>query len=207
MKLAGRTWRVHANSFFQVNADVAGAVVETMRDWLGDQCVSADTPDPLMVDLYSGVGLFSLALADRFTRLIAVESDPNAVRDLRNNLARDAHARGKSDLREGVVEKVTKAWKFGESPGGKTVDWARATIVADPPRAGLGKHVTNDLVALAPQRIYYLSCDPATLARDLRALGAGGYELHRARIFDMFPQTSHIETLVELIRGNPGSES
>jgi tRNA (uracil-5-)-methyltransferase-like protein len=156
--------------------------------------------DHLLADLYCGVGLFSVALSDRFMQIVGVEDDTNAMRDYRNNTTRDTHAKGKSTGIQGMVDKITKGWKYGETLDGKTMDWTGATVVVDPPRTGLGKHVTNDLIELKPQRIYYMSCDPATLARDLRALDGGGYTVRRARVFDMFPQTSHIETLVELIR-------
>jgi len=199
-KVAGHTYRVHAGSFFQVNYKVAETIVKTLETWLDERGPTADAPGPLLADLYCGVGLFGVALADRFERVIGVENDANAVRDARNNIGRSKRPASGATIHEGLTEKLTKAWKFGEAPDGIAVDWREATVVADPPRAGLGRHVTNDLLELSPRRIFLLSCDPATLARDLRALTGGGYELERLQVFDMFPQTSHIETLAELRR-------
>lgn len=195
VRAAGRTYRVGANSFFQSNQAEAEAVVAALRAWLGDGAATGR----LLVDLYCGVGLFSLALAERFAHVVGVESDPHAVRDARNNAAHDKKASGRLEIVQGDVAEVLGAWNADAGvPGG--LDWRDAVVVADPPRTGLGEAAVAALARLAPRDIFYLSCDPATQARDAAALAAAGYAPHRLRLFDMFPQTSHIEALLHLAR-------
>ena len=114
---------------------------------------------------------------------------------MKNNISRKGGMSDKSKVIRGDVEKVTKQWKF-ETPG----ILANGCVIVDPPRSGLGKHVTNDLRALAPKNIFYMSCDPATLARDCKELAIDGYTIKRAEVLDMFPQTGHVETLVQLVK-------
>lgn len=222
MRLGDRTWRVHARSFFQVNFAETAAALDLAASWLDEAGVTAADPAPVLVDLYGGVGLFGLALGDRAARIVAVEDNHQAVLDARNNYERDPRTAGRAVVLQAPVDKVTKAWKFAregqvrpprgpaDAPDvrtlaqaadlGRALDWSRALVVCDPPREGLGEHVTNDLAALAPPRILMMSCDPATLARDVKALAAAGYRLARGRVIDMFPLTSHVETLIELVR-------
>lgn len=223
MRLGDRTWRVHARSFFQVNFAETAAALDLAAAWLDEAGITADAPAPALVDLYGGVGLFGLALGERARRIVGVEENRQAVLDARNNYERDARTAGRAVVLEAPVAKVTKAWKFAregdvrppkgpaEAPEakvlaeaaalGRELDWSRALVVCDPPREGLGEHVTNDLAALTPPRLLYMSCDPATLARDVKALTSAGYRLARGRVIDMFPMTSHVECLVELVRG------
>jgi len=222
MRLDGQTWRCHALSFFQVNFGETVAALELAASWLDEAGLTTETPGGALIDLYSGVGLFGLALGDRFSRIIGVEENRQAVLDARNNYQRDQQTNAKATVFCAPVDKITKAWKFardggGQPPRGKpddpvhaelvkasaqgrAIDWSKTTIVVDPPRTGLGEHVTNDLSALGAARILYMSCDPATLARDCGALTKSGYEITRGRIIDMFPMTSHVETLVMLSR-------
>ncbi|MBT4291928.1 class I SAM-dependent RNA methyltransferase [bacterium] len=193
VRLAGCTWRVHAGSFFQINYAVASHAIDTLKDWMKQDEIGGE--NATLADLYSGVGLFALALGDNFGKVIAVEDDKFAIADLKNNISRKGGMSDKSKVIRGDVEKVTKQWKF-ETPG----ILANGCVIVDPPRSGLGKHVTNDLRALAPKNIFYMSCDPATLARDCKELAIDGYTIKRAEVLDMFPQTGHVETLVQLVK-------
>ncbi|MBW2267169.1 MAG: class I SAM-dependent RNA methyltransferase [Deltaproteobacteria bacterium] len=142
------------------------------------------------LELYAGAGFFTLGLARRFDLLVAVEASPVAVDDLRENLAaaRLEHV----EIFEADV--ASEAWL---APAGVT-DLA----LLDPPRTGLPRSVIERLLRIAPRRLVYLSCDPATLARDLGHLLRGGYELRHVEAFDLFPQTPHVEVLVAL-EGDP----
>lgn len=170
-------YRVSPGAFFQVNRFLATELVEAVIG--GERGATA-------LDLFSGVGLFALPLAENFARVEAVESNPEAVRDLRHNLRNAA-----------AVEAVAASaldYVRDRAPG--DVD----LVVADPPRAGLGPELTAALIALAPRRLHLVSCDPATLGRDLRQLTGEGYRITELRLFDLFPQTAHIETVVKLTR-------
>lgn len=141
------------------------------------------------LELHAGAGFLTLGLARRFARLVAVESDAAAVRDLARNLG-TADLGHVTVLREGA-ERVLGAWRDDEPD----------VVVLDPPRAGLEPDGATALARVGARRIVYLSCDPATLARDARVLAAEGYGLVRVRAFDLFPQTAHVETLAEMERG------
>jgi 23S rRNA (uracil1939-C5)-methyltransferase len=174
---AGFTYRVGSGSFFQVNRFL---IDELVRTAIGE--LSGDSA----LDLYAGVGLFSLPLTRRFARVTSVESVTSAVRDLRFNA--EGAAVGleivQSDT-ESFLQKLTVTPDF---------------VLADPPRTGLGKTVVGRLAELKPPRITIVACDPATLARDLPGLLAAGYRLERMTMIDLFPQTFHIETVAELSR-------
>jgi 23S rRNA (uracil1939-C5)-methyltransferase len=170
---AGYSFRVSPGSFFQVNRFLIEALVNTV-------VTSASTA----IDLYAGVGLFSLPLAACCDRVTAVESGASAVADLEFN-ARRAEAQV-DVVKSGVDEYI------------ESLQTPPELMVADPPRAGLGKAVTRHLVRLKPPRIHIVACDPATLARDLAMLLAGGYRIHRMFLIDLFPQTYHMETVVHL---------
>jgi 23S rRNA (uracil1939-C5)-methyltransferase len=172
--VAGRDYRISAGSFFQVNTGGAEALVELVRDYL------APTGGDSLVDLYCGVGLFGLALADRVGRVTGIEADPSAAGDFRHN------ARGLDQVT--LVEGTADASLVHlEEP----VD----LLVLDPPRSGAGKQVMGQIARLEPWRIAYVSCDPATLARDARHLTGKGYSLERVQPVDLFPQTYHIESV------------
>jgi 23S rRNA (uracil1939-C5)-methyltransferase len=140
------------------------------------------------VELFSGAGLLTLPLARRFDRVVAMESHPAAVRDLRINL-REAGLDGV----EVVCARVERGLRTlrGERPD---------VVVLDPPRTGLAAAAAEDLAALAAPRIVYLSCDPATLARDVARLRLSDYQLVCVEGFDLFPQTPHVEALAVLER-------
>ncbi len=176
------SYRVGHLSFFQVN--------HYLLEKMTSLAAHAATGD-LALDLFAGVGLFSLPLAGKFQRVISVESNEAGVRDLRINAKRAALP---IQCVTQEAERFLAACK--ESP---------QLIVLDPPRAGIGAEAAKHLRRLAPQEITYVSCDPATLARDLAALlaadsPAARYEIGEIHLLDMFPQTFHIESLVRLRR-------
>jgi len=205
VKTAGRTYRVNAGSFYQVNYAEADAAVALACDWLDEAGDTAATPGGTLADLYCGVGLFAVALGDRFARVVGVESDTRAICDARNNLKRDSAVGDGTETVLADTTAVLKRWREGDWRDGDrrypAPDWPGTTVVVDPPRTGLGDEAAANLADMGPARVLYMSCDPATLARDCATLTARGYELRRARVIDMFPQTSHVECLAELERG------
>ncbi len=189
-EVAGHTYKVAAQSFFQGNHAVTEEALATARAWLGD-LAAAGRLGPLLGDLFCGVGLFTLGLADLFERVIAIDSDEGACRDLQNNAQRDAEARGKVTVQAGPMAQV-----LGDDALADADAWQGACCVVDPPRTGLGKEGAAALVARRPRQVLVMSCDPATLARDAALLAAAGYTPSRLRVLDMFPQTAHIEALM-----------
>jgi 23S rRNA (uracil1939-C5)-methyltransferase len=172
---AGFAYRVGSGSFFQVNRFLIDALVRTaVGEMSGDSAL----------DLYAGVGLFSLPLTRRFLQVTSVESGNSAVRDLRFNAER-------AGVRLEIAQSVTQDFL-------KNLTVAPDFVLADPPRTGLGKVVVARLVELKPPRITIVACDPATLARDLPGLLAAGYQIERLTMIDLFPQTFHIETIAHL---------
>jgi 23S rRNA (uracil1939-C5)-methyltransferase len=169
-------YQVSAGAFFQVNRYLVPKLLEE---------VVAERRGALAWDLYAGVGLFAQALAQRFEQIIAVESSPAATADLSRNLHGDRHRH--------VVQDTLR---FLQSPPARRPD----LVVVDPPRAGLGAELCQRLAAVQPQQIVYVSCDPATLARDLRTLQPSGYRPVALTLIDLFPQTFHLETVVTLER-------
>jgi 23S rRNA (uracil1939-C5)-methyltransferase len=137
------------------------------------------------LDLYAGVGLFSLEMARRFGQVTAVESGAAAAADLVFN----AERAGRANLR--AERSTTEAYLDG-------LERAPDLALLDPPRAGLGRAVVQRLIALRPRAITIVACDPATLARDLAALLGGGYRVEKMTMIDLFPQTYHLETVVRL---------
>jgi 23S rRNA (uracil1939-C5)-methyltransferase len=174
---AGSFYRVSGTSFFQVNRYLVDPMVEAALD---------NARGDFAVDLYAGVGLFSLPLARRFGRVTAVESGAAAVRDLRLNAER-----------AGVTLETPQS-SVDAFLGNATA--APDFVLADPPRAGLGKAAVAQLVRLSPRRITIVACDPATLARDLAGLVAAGYRIEGLTMLDLFPQTFHIESIAHLSR-------
>jgi 23S rRNA (uracil1939-C5)-methyltransferase len=176
-RAAGFDYRVDHGAFFQVNRWLIDTMVER---------VVAGPRGKLAWDLFAGVGLFARQLANNFDRVVAVESAPMSTEALAANLAGST----------------------GEAVAASTLDFLREHaqgpqpdfIVVDPPRTGLGEEINNLLNAVGAPHLAYVSCDPATLARDLRALIAGGYALESVTLTDLFPQTFHLETIVRLRR-------
>jgi 23S rRNA (uracil1939-C5)-methyltransferase len=175
LSAAGYTFRVSPRSFFQVNRFLIDALVTAA---IGD--VSASTA----LDLYAGVGLFSLPLSGRCKHVVAVEGGKSAAADLRANAERaGAHI----EIHYAAVDDYVAS-----------LDATPELLLADPPRAGLGKLVTQHIVRLKPPRLHIVACDPTTLARDLSTLLSSGYRVNRMILVDLFPQTYHLETVVHL---------
>lgn len=173
MPLAGRRFRTSWRSFFQVNLDVAEVLVERVRDLAGG--------GGLLLDAYAGVGVFAAALADRFDRVVALEISSPAVDDARTNLA---------DLAA-----VVRRWDAGRGLPLGEIGGTPDVAIVDPPREGLAPATVRDLLRLRPRRIVYVSCDPATLARDIGRLAAGYRLAGTVEPIDMFPRTAHVECL------------
>jgi 23S rRNA (uracil1939-C5)-methyltransferase len=183
LEVAGERLRVSHGVFAQSNS----LLVETLHDAVLRQ--SGDASKAVSaVELYAGAGLFSLGLAARFDMLFAVEAHPAAVEDLRFNLERAG--RSNVVVREGPVEQILPKLDVNRPD----------LLVLDPPRAGVSSQGLGSIAALAPERIVYLSCDPATLARDLAQLRGESYRLAHLEAFDLFPQTPHVEVLATLTR-------
>lgn len=172
---AGFNYRVDQGAFFQVNRWLVDALVN---------CVTTDHAGALAWDLFAGVGLFARRLASTFDRVVAIESAPAAAAALAHNLS-GPHAT--------AVQSDSLAFLRRNARGPRP-----DLIVVDPPRTGLGSDVCVLLAQIAPPAMVYVSCDPATLARDLRALLASGYALQSITLTDLFPQTFHLETVVRL---------
>jgi 23S rRNA (uracil1939-C5)-methyltransferase len=180
VQVAGRTVHFSVGCFFQSNLEVlqglARHVVETVGG-SGGATVGA-------ADLYAGVGLFSALVADRFERVVAVESSTASLAWARRNVAA-----GRLEAFPMTVEQ----WIAAGAAGGPF-----DAVFADPPRIGLGRGVRAWLASARPHTLVYVSCNPVTLARDLGELVRGGYEIDDLRLFDFYPQTSHVEAVAVL---------
>jgi len=176
-RAAGFDYRVDQGAFFQVNRWLVDELVE---------CVTAGLHGGQAWDLFAGVGLFARKLAERFERVIAVESAPAAKAPLKHNLG---------GTNATAVKATTLEFLRGAANGERP-----DAIIVDPPRTGLGAETTELLGRISAPEMVYVSCDPATLARDLRALVAAGYAIERIALADLFPQTFHLETVVKLRR-------
>ena len=176
----GRPFQVSAGSFFQVNTAQAETLVGLVMDAL------ALDGGETVFDLYCGVGLFTAFIAPKAARVVGVESSPSAVRDAEVNLDEFENVELYESPVELAIENIARSLPHPHTP---------THVLLDPPRSGCSKAVTSALIALAGPRIIYVSCDPATLARDARRLIGGGYQLVSAQPLDMFPQTYHIETV------------
>jgi len=174
----GETYRLNAETFFQTNHDLLPQLIDNaLKDAAGD----------LAIDLYCGVGLFTLRLARTFKHVIGVEGERISADFARLNLANAGLINAE------IANQDVGNWSEGNSQF-DGVDF----LLLDPPRAGAESRVITAILDLQPKRICYVSCDPATLARDLKKLIAGGYVLGTLAAFDMFPQTHHVETVVHL---------
>ncbi|NBO64462.1 MAG: class I SAM-dependent RNA methyltransferase [Acidobacteria bacterium] len=178
-RVNGFNYAFGIRSFFQGNRFLIDKLVmEVTKDVYGDRAV----------DLYAGVGLFSLQLATRFSKVCAVEGSPIAaghgVQNSRRNNINNVEYHSLS----------VEAWLKMRSSDWKWAD----LLILDPPRAGAGPRVCEKITTLAPRMIKYVSCDPTTLSRDLKTLIANGYHIDCVTLVDMFPQTYHVETVVTL---------
>jgi len=209
--IQGETYRLNAESFFQANDDLLPQLIDAAL---------SEASGETAVELYCGVGLFTVPLARRFAHVIAIEGDAAATRFARENLATAGLTNAEvlnQDVAFWLEENVEWAGNDGaldrshralqRSEGRTPIQSGVAAaavqsppdfLLLDPPRTGAESRVIAGILNLKPKRITYVSCDPATLARDLRKLIAGGYTLDSIAAFDMFPQTHHVEPVVHL---------
>jgi 23S rRNA (uracil1939-C5)-methyltransferase len=176
-RAAGFDYRVDHGAFFQVNRWLVDGLVER---------VTEGQRGKVAWDLFAGVGLFARKLSESFERVVAVESAPAATGALAANLKGTG----------GIPIKAATAGFLQREGKNERPD----LIVVDPPRTGLGAEITSALSRIGAPSMVYVSCDPATLARDLKALTGGGYAIESVAMADLFPQTFHLETLVRLRR-------
>ena len=176
---AGRSYWVSRGAFFQVNRFLVDGLATLVSELAG-------TGSGLAWDLFAGVGLFTRALAERFRKVVAVEGAEIAAADLLA-AARGMHAY--EGIQVATLDFLRLQQTQRERPD---------LVVLDPPRAGLGMEGADLLAKLQPQKIVYVSCDPVTLARDLRVLVSRGYRLRKVHLVDLFPQTFHLESVVLL---------
>lgn len=169
-------YRVSAGAFFQVNRFLTNELVRIVTEGASGRTA---------VDLYAGVGLFSSVLARNFAQVTAVESSPTSHADLLYNSPSNVKAT------------LAPVEQFLANAAGRLKP---ELVVVDPPRSGLGERVIRSLVGLEAARLTYVSCDPATLSRDLAGLLASGYRIEHARLLDLFPQTYHLESVFHLVR-------
>lgn len=170
---AGFDYRVEHGAFFQVNRWLVDPLVELVADGQHGK---------IAWDLFAGVGLFARRLAKNFDRVVAVEAAPSTGASLKHNLAGTDTA----IVQAATLDFLRRANK-GDAPD---------LIVVDPPRTGLGAETTTALDAIGAPALVYVSCDPATLARDVRALIGAGYVIKKTVLVDLFPQTFHLETVI-----------
>jgi 23S rRNA (uracil1939-C5)-methyltransferase len=174
MRVLNRMFRVSAASFFQVNTLMAEKMVQHLLARL------SPLQPQVLLDVYCGVGLFSAFLAPHCKRLIGIEASESACEDFTFNLDEFDHVEIYQDQAQAVMSQI---------------EVEPQVVVVDPPRAGLEKAVVDGILRLAPRLVAYVSCDPATLARDAARLISGGYRLREVTPFDLFPQTYHIESI------------
>ena len=184
-ELGGIGFTLAPQTFFQVNPTQVEALYKTALDFAGL------TGRELVVDAYCGAGSIALYMARHAARVVGIEILPEAVRDAREN-AKRAGLSGKAEFFPGRVEAaLPEMLRKGLKPD---------VVVVDPPRKGLDGALTKALVEAAPPRIVYVSCDPGTLARDLKLLREGGYFLRKVQPVDMFPWTAHVECVALMSR-------
>lgn len=174
------TFEVSAGSFFQVNLPQAETLVNLVLERLALQ------GSEHVLDLYSGVGLFSAFLAPEARKVTAIESYPPAVADARINLGKFSNIK----IMQGTAEQLLTRFLQGHFDA----------AVIDPPRAGMKPAALDELIKCKPRKVVYVSCDPATLARDAKKLVGAGYRLVDVQPVDMFPQTYHIESVASFTR-------
>lgn len=185
-RIGRRTYQISANSFFQTNTAQAERLYDAVRDLAGI------TRTETVFDLYSGTGTIALHVADDAAEVVGIESVAAAVDDARSNAERNGVTNCRfllGDLKERIVD--DPAWLAAHAPP--------AVMIIDPPRAGMHPKIVERILQLCPPRIVYVSCNPATQARDVRILCDGGtYRIRAVQPVDMFPHTTHVENVLLL---------
>lgn len=186
-ELCGKRFRISPQSFYQVNAKQCEVLYRTAID--AAHLTGAET----LLDAYCGTGTIGLCASDGCKQLIGVELNADAIRDAKENARRNGveNARFLCDDAGRFMQKLAKE---GNAPD---------VVMMDPPRAGSDQKFLQSLLMLKPKRVVYVSCNPETLARDLRVLVDGGYRAEWATPVDMFPGTEHVETVCLLVLRNP----
>ncbi|OIK08922.1 23S rRNA (uracil(1939)-C(5))-methyltransferase RlmD [Bacillus sp. MUM 13] len=174
---------ISARSFYQVNPDQTKVLYSKALEYAGL------TGEESVIDAYCGIGTISLFLAQKAKKVFGVEIVPEAISDAKRNA--ELNGITNAEFAVGEAEKVIPAW-YEE---GNTAD----VLVVDPPRKGCDEALLNTIIQMKPKKVVYVSCNPATLARDLRILEDGGYKTIEVQPVDMFPQTTHVEVIVKLI--------
>ena len=182
--LCGLEFKLSVPSFYQVNRDQAEALYGKALDYAGL------TGRETVLDLYCGIGTITLCLAKRAGRVIGAEIVPAAIRDAKENAARN-HIENAEFFCGDAAETAARLEAEGLRPD---------VITVDPPRKGRAPEVIGSIAAMGPERVVYVSCDPATLGRDVKRFGELGYRAVRACAVDMFPATRHVESVVLLER-------
>ena len=180
--LCGLSFRLSARSFYQVNHHQAQRLYETAIDLAGI------TKDDLVLDLYCGVGTITLAMAGRAGKVLGVEVVPQAIEDARDNARRNGIENAEFFCAD-AGEAALRLEKEGIHPD---------IITVDPPRKGLNSDAIEAISRMSPKRLVYVSCDPATLARDVALLKERGFRVEKVAAADLFPKCSHIESIVAL---------
>ncbi|GCF94507.1 23S rRNA (uracil-5-)-methyltransferase RumA [Enterococcus florum] len=181
-QLLGRTYRISPQSFYQVNTRQAEVLYQTAIDF------AELKPDDIVIDAYCGIGTIGLSFADRVKHVYGVEVVPEAIEDAQANAR--TNQQNNVTYQVGKAEKVMKQWA--------QLEIKPSVIFVDPPRKGLAEDFIQVSAELGPDRIIYISCNPATLARDLERYEKLGYHPEKVQPVDLFPQTYHIEAVVAL---------
>ena len=186
--LCGHTFRLSVPSFFQINREQTEVLYSRAVEF------ASLTGDETVVELYCGIGTISLALAEQAKQVIGVEIVPQAIDDAKENAARNGLSHKTRFECGDASQLAAQLEKEGIRPD---------IVVVDPPRKGLAPDVVATIARMAPHRVVYVSCDPATLARDVARFRPLGYEAVRAEAVDLFPRTAHVESVVLLNRQSP----
>ena len=180
-KIGGLTFNISARSFFQVNTSQAEVLYKTARDFANLR------GNETIIDAYCGTGTIGLFMARKVRKVIGVEVVSSAISDAKKN-SRENNIRNAEFIVGDVVKILPKINDYAE------------VVIVDPPRAGCDKKVLETFAAMKPEKIIYVSCNPATLARDLKILDEFGYRTKKIQPVDMFPFTSHVEAVAQIIR-------
>ena len=183
-ELLGKTYRISAQSFYQVNTVQAEKLYQTAIDFA--ELKATDT----VIDAYCGIGTIGLSLADKVKEVYGLEVNPDAISDAKINAK--LNDINNVNFEVGKAEYVMPEWL--------EKDIRPDVLIVDPPRKGLASSFIETAVEMAPKKIVYVSCNPASLARDCELLGAQGYKVERVQPVDMFPQTPHVECVALLTK-------
>ena len=183
--MLGNQYEISARSFYQVNTEMAEKLYQTAIDF------SDLTADDIVIDAYSGIGTIGLSFAKNVKAVYGVEVIEEAVKDAKRNAA---------------LNGITNAHYVADSAEHAMATWSKdgikpSVILVDPPRKGLTENFIKASVAMQPEKVTYISCNPATMARDIKLYQELGYKLQKVQPVDLFPNTHHVETVVLMSRG------